>query len=231
MTKQSVVIVILLIVGLFIDQTMAWWGQPLTNLIIWMVLLAFLRTVTPAMQVSLVLCLGYSTAGEMFLSLGWGLYEYRLHNVPLFVPPGHALLFTLGLLSAQKIPEWIVWYVPILFTPYMIFAVVTGVDTFGGILFVTFIICLVLGQARKLYATMFILSLLLEIYGTWLGNWTWSLEVPWLGLTSTNPPISAGTFYCLLDLLVVSTTGQIQTGWSKIMNSKRLATSSEGSLS
>lgn len=231
MTKQSVVIVVLLIVGLFIDQKMAWWGQSLTNLIIWIVLLAFLRTVTPAMQVSLVLCLGYATVGEMFLSLVWGLYEYRLHNVPLFVPPGHALLFTLGLLSAQKMPEWIVWYVPILFTPYMIFAVVTGVDTFGGILFVTFIICLVLGQARKLYATMFILSLLLEIYGTWLGNWTWSLEVPWLGLTSTNPPISAGTFYCLLDLLVVSTTGQVQTGWSKIMNSKRLATSSEGSLS
>jgi len=231
MTKQSIAIVIWLIVGLFIDQQMAWWGQSLTNLIIWIVLLAFLRTVTPAMQVSLVLCLGYATAGEMFLSLVWGLYEYRLHNVPLFVPPGHALLFTLGLLSAQKIPDWIVWYVPILFTPYMIFAVVTGVDTFGGILFVTFIICLVLGQARKLYATMFILSLLLEIYGTWLGNWTWSLEVPWLGLTSTNPPISAGTFYCLLDLLVVSTTGQIQAGWSKIMNSKRLATSSEGSLS
>ncbi|BAP57845.1 hypothetical protein THII_3548 [Thioploca ingrica] len=231
MIKQSIVIVILLIVGLFIDQKMAWWGQSLTNLIIWIVLLAFLRTVTPAMQVSLVLCLGYATAGEMFLSLVWGLYEYRLHNVPLFVPPGHALLFTLGLLSAQKIPGWIVWYVPLVFTPYMIFAVVTGVDTLGGILFVTFIICLVLGQARQLYATMFILSLLLEIYGTWLGNWTWSLEVPWLGLTSTNPPISAGTFYCLLDLLVVSTTSQIQTVWSKIMNSKRLATSSEGSLS
>lgn len=231
MTKQSVVIVVLLIVGLFIDQKMALWGQSLTNLITWVLLLAYLRTVTLAMQVSLVLCLGYATAGEMFLSLVWGLYEYRLHNVPLFVPPGHALLFTLGLLSAQKMPEWIVWYVPLVFTPYMIFAVVTGVDTLGGMLFVTFIICLVLGQARKLYATMFILSLLLEIYGTWLGNWTWSLEVPWLGLTSTNPPISAGTFYCLLDLLVVSTTGQIQTLWLKIMNSKRLATSSEGSLS
>jgi hypothetical protein len=231
MTKQSVVIVTWLIVGLFIDQTMTGWGQSLTNLITWVLLLAYLRTVTPAMQVSLVLCLGYATAGEVFLSLVWGLYEYRLHNVPLFIPPGHALLFTLGLLSAQKIPDWIVWYVPILFTPYMIFAVVTGVDTLGGMLFVTFIICLVLGQARKLYATMFILSLLLEIYGTWLGNWTWSLEVPWLGLTSTNPPISAGTFYCLLDLLVVSTTGQIQTFWLKIMNSKRLATSNESSLS
>ena len=228
MTKQSVVIVIWLIVGLFIDQKMAWWGQSLTNLITWILLLTYLRTITVAMQVSLVLCLGYATAGEVFLSLVWGLYEYRWHNVPLFIPPGHALLFTLGLLSAPQMPVWIVWYVPIVFTPYLIFAVATGMDTLGGILFVIFIICLWLGQARKLYATMFMLSLLLEIYGTWLGNWTWSLEVPWLGLTSTNPPVSAGTFYCLLDLLVVSTTSRIQICWSKIVNSRRLATNGEG---
>ena len=225
MIKLSVVIVIWSIVCLFIDQKMAWWGQSLANLITWILLLTYLRTVNPMMQVSLVLCLGYATAGEVFLSLVWGLYEYRLHNVPLFVPPGHALLFTLGLLSASKMPAGIVWYVPILFTPYMIFAALTGVDTLGGILFAIFIICLWLGQARKLYATMFILSLLLEIYGTWLGNWTWSLEVPWLGLTSTNPPVSAGTFYCLLDLLVVLTTAQIQVFWSNRMNSKQLATS------
>ncbi len=232
MTKQSVVIIIWLIIGLLIDQKMAWWGQLLTNLITWILLLALWRTATSTMQVGLILCLGYATVGEVFLSLVWGLYEYRLHNVPLFIPPGHALLFTLGLLSAPKMPTWIVWSIPILFTPYMIFAVLTGMDTLGGILFVIFITCLGLGRAKKLYATMFILSLLLEIYGTGLGNWTWSLEVPWLGLTSTNPPVSAGTFYCLLDLLVVSTTVQIQTGWSKLMNSKRLATSSsEGSLS
>ena len=211
---------------------MAWWGQSFTNLITWILLLTYLRTVTLAMQVSLVLCLGYATAGEVFLSLVWGLYEYRWHNIPLFIPPGHALLFTLGLLSAPQIPGWIVGYVPVLFTPYIIFTVLTGIDTLGGILFVIFIICLWLGQSRKLYATMFVLSLLLEIYGTWLGNWTWSLEVPWLGLTSTNPPVSAGTFYCLLDLLVVSTTGQIQIFWSKRMNSKQLVTScNEGSLS
>jgi hypothetical protein len=227
MTRQSIIIVIWLIVGLFIDQKLAWWGQSLTNLITWILLLIYLRTVNFAMQVSLILCLGYATAGEVFLSLVWGLYEYRWHNIPLFIPPGHALLFTLGLLSASKMPAWMVWFIPILFTPYIIFVALTGVDTLGGVLFVIFIVCLWLGQAKQLYATMFILSLLLEIYGTWLGNWTWSLEVPWLGLTSTNPPVSAGTFYCLLDLLVVSTTGRIQIGWSKIVNSRQLAINSE----
>ena len=44
----------------------------------------------------------------------------------------------------------------------------------------------------------------MELYGTWIGNWTWSGEVPWLGLRADNPPLAAGAFYCVLDLLVVS---------------------------
>jgi hypothetical protein len=45
----------------------------------------------------------------------------------------------------------------------------------------------------------------MEVYGTWLGNWTWALEAPWLGFTTLNPPLAAGAFYCMLDMLVVAT--------------------------
>lgn len=207
---KSIIIVVLLGVGLFVDQTIEFFGQTITNIVIWLFFLWLLKTSSRTEQLSLILCVLYATAGELFLSLVWGLYEYRLHNVPLFVPPGHALLFTLGIISSQKAPSWIVWMVPALTAPYMIFAIYNGFDTMGGILFLTFLACLLLGEAKKLYATMFILSLILEIYGTWLGNWTWSREVPWLGLTSTNPPASAGVFYCLLDLLVVSTVGRMR---------------------
>jgi len=51
---------------------------------------------------------------------------------------------------------------------------------------------------------MFVLSLAMELYGTWVGNWVWAREVPWLGLRADNPPLAAGAFYCVLDLLVVS---------------------------
>ena len=56
---------------------------------------------------------------------------------------------------------------------------------------------------------MFVLALAMEIYGTWLGNWTWARDVPWLGLTAVNPPLAAGAFYCVLDLLVVATVARI----------------------
>jgi hypothetical protein len=55
---------------------------------------------------------------------------------------------------------------------------------------------------------MFVLSLAMEIYGTVLGNWAWGAEVPWLGLTTINPPLAAGAFYCVLDLLVVATVAR-----------------------
>jgi hypothetical protein len=207
---KLVIIVLLLTVGLLIDQAIEFWGQTLANIFIWLFFLWLLKSGDRTEQVSLIICVLYATAGEIFFSLVWGLYEYRLYNVPLFVPPGHALLFTLGILSVPKVPNWIVWAVPALAAPYMIFAITSGFDTMGGILFLTFLTCMVFGKAKKLYATMFVLSLILEIYGTWLGNWTWLIDVPWLGLTSTNPPASAGAFYCLLDLLVVSTAGKMR---------------------
>ena len=44
--------------------------------------------------------------------------------------------------------------------------------------------------------------LLMELWGTYLANWTWANEVPWTGLTAWNPPLLVGAFYCLGDLLV-----------------------------
>ncbi|EDN67668.1 conserved hypothetical protein, membrane [Beggiatoa sp. PS] len=205
------IIIFLLVIGLFIDQTVELWGQNIANILIWLFFIKLFSEGNRSERTSLILCLIYATAGEIFLSLVWGLYEYRLYNIPLFVPPGHALLFTLGILFAPKVPNWFIWAVPALTAPYMILAILSGFDTMGGILFLTFLICLIFGEAKKLYATMFVLSLILEIYGTWLGNWTWAYDVPWLGLTSTNPPACAGAFYCLLDLLVVSTVKQIKT--------------------
>jgi hypothetical protein len=33
----------------------------------------------------------------------------------------------------------------------------------------------------------------------------WAQEAPWLGFTTINPPLAAGAFYCMLDMLVVAT--------------------------
>jgi hypothetical protein len=195
--------------GLAFDQLVDFWGQTLTNVGIWAALLYWMRAARPDDQLALAVCVAYATAGEIFLSLVWGLYEYRLANVPLFVPPGHALLFMLGRLIARHVDEWIEWVVPLAAAPFILLLAFTGIGTLDSLLFALFILCLLSGRANRLYAVMFVLSLAMEIYGVWLGNWAWASEAPWLGFTTINPPLAAGAFYCMLDMLVVATVAKI----------------------
>ena len=191
--------------GLAFDQFVDFWGQTLTSVGIWAALLYWLRGARTDDQLALAVCVLYATLGEIFLSLVWGLYEYRLANVPLFVPPGHALLFMLGRYLAQRANAWIEWFVPLAAAPFVFLLALTGLGTLDALLFALFLLCLLSGRATRLYAVMFVLSLAMEVYGTWLGNWTWAAEAPWLGFTTINPPLAAGAFYCMLDMLVVAT--------------------------
>ena len=202
---RALLIVAIIAGGLAFDQTVEFWGQTLTNVGIWGAFLYWLRRASADDQLMLAVCVFYATLGEIFLSLVWGLYEYRLFNVPLFVPPGHALLFMLGRYLAERSRDWITWFVPLAATPFVFLLAVTGIGTLDALLFALFLLCMLSGRASKLYAVMFVLSLAMEVYGTWLGNWTWMPQAPWLGFTTINPPLAAGAFYCMLDMLVVAT--------------------------
>lgn len=204
-TARALAITAVIAGGLAFDQGVEFWGQTLTNVGIWAAFLYWLRQVPPHEQQALAICVFYATLGEIFLSLVWGLYEYRLANVPLFVPPGHALLFMLGRILAARAPGWIEWYVPAAAAPFVFALAWSGIGTLDGLLFALFLLCMLSGRAGPLYAAMFMLSLAMEVYGTRLGNWTWAAEAPWLGFTTINPPLAAGAFYCMLDMLVVAT--------------------------
>ncbi len=192
--------------GLLLDQHWAAHGQLVVNALAWM-MFAWLWMRSPSeRRPALVACLLFASAGEVFLSLGWGLYRYRLGNIPLFVPPGHVLLFFLGTRIAERLPRRAEWAIALAALPLIAIFAWSGRDTLGPLLYALFAACMLLSPSRRLYATMFVLALAMELYGTWIGNWTWSAQVPWLGLTADNPPLAAGAFYCVLDLLVVTVT-------------------------
>jgi hypothetical protein len=190
--------------GLAIDQHWARYGQVAVSAFTWLLLLALWKQSDPRQRPALIACLLFATGGEVFLSLVWGLYEYRLQNIPLFVPPGHVLLFFLGTQAAQRLPDGREWWIAGMALPAVLAFAWMGRDTLGPWLYALFVACMLISPSRKLYAIMFVLSLAMELYGTWMGNWMWSARVPWVGLASDNPPIAAGAFYCVLDLLVVS---------------------------
>ena len=39
----------------------------------------------------------FATIGEITGSMLWGVYRYRLHNLPLFIPPAHGIVYLTGL--------------------------------------------------------------------------------------------------------------------------------------
>ncbi len=80
-------------------------GQTMIGLIVWLTLFSLLSMSTGTRDSHLMACLVIATAGEILLSLGWGLYTYRLGNIPLFVPPGHVLMLLLGFSLARRMPE------------------------------------------------------------------------------------------------------------------------------
>ena len=208
---MNVLIVATLALGLVVDQHWATWGQVAVSAVVWLLFRQVWHRSDESRRLPLVACLVFATFGEMFLSLVWGLYQYRLGNIPMFVPPGHVLLFFLGTRIAARLADGAEWWIAAGALPLVALFAGLGRDTLGPLLFALFLACMVLSPARKLYATMFVLSLAMELYGTWIGNWRWSAQVPWLGLTADNPPIAAGAFYCVLDLLIVATAASIQS--------------------
>ncbi len=194
-----------IVAGLAVDQYGGAHGQLAVNIAAWAVFARLWSVSAAAQRPALLACLAFATAGEVFLSLAWGLYDYRLGNIPLFVPPGHVLLFFLGTQLAARLPERAEWWVAAAALPVVLALAVTGRDTLGPLLYALFLACMAISGSRRLYAAMMVLSLAMELWGTWLGNWAWRRDVPWLGLATVNPPLAAGAFYAALDMLVVTT--------------------------
>lgn len=198
-------IVAVIVGGLALDSQFGWTGQHLATAWACAVWGWLYHAGGRAERRSLLLCMLIAGFGEAVLALAWGLYDYQFGNLPLFVPPGHALLMTLGVLVAARLPGRAT--VLVILVPAAAWAVVawaTDLDRFGTLLFVMFAGCLVFGRDRVLYSVMFVLALMMELYGTALANWTWQPMVPGLGISASNPPFAAGAFYALLDLLVLA---------------------------
>jgi hypothetical protein len=192
-----------LALGLAVDVRTGIAGQVAVGVAFWAVLFAMLRRVDDRERQALIACLAIATAAELVLSLGWGLYRYRLDNVPLFVPPGHVLMFLLGTFIARRMREDVARVIVAGAALYGVLAAAAGLDTLS-LLFLAMLgtAWFFLPRERRLLASTFVLALGLELYGTWLGNWTWARTVPYTGWATTNPPGISGALYSTLDALV-----------------------------
>jgi hypothetical protein len=195
-----------LAVAFALDRLWPMWGQIAAGFGVWAFALLVLGRAPGLRRRMLFAVLAWATAGELFLSLAWGLYTYRLGNIPHFVPPGHVLVFMIGLQLARAVTPVAADRLTALYAVATACAALVLGDEFSVVLFAVYLLAYRLKpDIRPLLATMFLVTLTLELVGTALGTWGWAPRTPVLGLTTTNPPFAVAAFYCVLDTLVFLT--------------------------
>jgi hypothetical protein len=166
----------------------------------------------PARQI--VTAIVVATAGEVVLSLGWGLYSYEHALIPLYVPPGHGLFYTLAATAARQeilrvheraITRWVL----ICGSVIAIVSLAFFADAWGFLWWLGALALIRRSRNQLLLSACFVFTILLEWAGTAIGNWQWTAIVPFVGLHSANPPAGVGILYILLDLIVMSIAGRV----------------------
>jgi hypothetical protein len=172
------------------------------------------RMVAPQRRIEVWVCVPVATLFEVFGSLIWGGYTYRFHNIPLYVPPGHALVYLFGITAATlpmvRAHERRVGLA--------VLGVCTGwtvagltvlplwthrIDAQGALVWPLFAWCILRSGRGSLFAGIWLATATLEIAGTWAGDWTWDASGPWTHLPSGNPPSAIAAGYAVIDGTVV----------------------------
>ena len=198
---------------LVLDRSVGHAGQLVLGLLTAGVLAGLLVLQPRTVRLQTLAVVGIATVGEVIGSLVWGLYSYRLDNLPAFVPPGHGLVYLAGLSLAS-----------LLATRTSALLVAAGVVAAGwGIAGVTvlpapdasgtmgcaFLIAVLIWSRRPVYAGVFMVVVALELYGTAIGTWTWEPVVPGLRLSQGNPPSGVASGYVVFDVLALALVARL----------------------
>ena len=192
----------------------ALWQQLLLGFLTFVALYLATLKVPREQRAQVWICVVVATGFEIFGSLIWGVYRYRLHNLPLFVPPGHGGVYMFGLLAAQT--PLVLRYGRKVAYVVLVAAVVWAVaglsvlpllsgrwDVQGALCLPVFAYFLLRSPRWSLFAGIFVVTGVLEIVGTSLGNWSWMPVAPWTHIPSGNPPSVIAGGYCVIDATVL----------------------------
>lgn len=198
-------------VSLVIDAHGTLLLQNVLGVIAWIFLVALLRGENREIRMQVVIAVAFATAGEHFASIYMGGYTYRFENVPLYVPPGHGMVYLTAvalarsgffLKHARKIAAFVVIVCGI-----WSFWGVSGIpeqgDQVGAILFCVFLIYLFKGRSPMVYLAAFFITTWLELIGTAAGTWQWAKLEPIFNLSQGNPPSGVAAWYCLVDAVAI----------------------------
>jgi hypothetical protein len=193
---------------LAVDTQLTLHGQFVLGALTWLVLLVAARPLSAERraQVAIVVCA--ATVAEVTGSIIWGVYTYRLHNLPTFVPPAHGLVFLAGVAlseASRRHARTLVVVAAAAATTWGILGltVLPQRDAAGALGVPLLLAFLWRSRARAAYAGVFLVVAALELYGTAIGTWRWAAELPGLGIPDGNPPSGVASGYVWFDVMAL----------------------------
>jgi hypothetical protein len=190
------------------DHYASFHEQLALGVLTWLVLAAALvrAPLDRRVQVAGVVC--FATIGELTGSILWGVYRYRLHNLPLFVPPAHGIVYLTGLAFATSLRRHARTLAAVAATAAATWGllgltVLPRRDVAGAVGVPLLLVFLWRSRNRALYASVFLVVAALELYGTALGTWRWARTLPGLGIPDGNPPSGVASGYVWFDVMAL----------------------------
>jgi hypothetical protein len=213
--------------GLYADAHVAnVYEQDALGALTFGVLFLVLRFAPPQQRRQVWLAVAIATCGELYFSLGVGLYRYRFSNVPLYVPAGHGLVYFFALTAASTPVmlarrKLLVGAALVLASTWALLGLtvlplLTGrVDMTGALLWPIFAYFTLRSRQAPVYAAAFLMTSVLELFGTGFQNWTWQAIAPVTHLHQGNPPSVIAGAYCLLDAAVLWLSPRLARLWPR----------------
>ena len=193
---------------LAVDTQVDLHGQLALGALTWIVLIvaAWPLTAERRAQVAVVICA--ATVAELTGSILWGVYSYRLHNLPTFVPPAHGLVFMAGLALSEGLRRHSRALVLVAGGAALLWGVLglmvlPRLDAAGALGVPLLLAFLWRSRARAAYAGVFLVVAALELYGTAIGTWRWAEKLPELGIPDGNPPSGVASGYVWFDVMAL----------------------------
>ena len=170
-------------------------------------LLLYMRSVKRTRQLMIyAVILGF--IGEYLFSIVLNMYTYRLSNLPIYIPFGHAAVYarTYSFSKAsvvRKHQKKIIGLMTLIILLFALFYLIAFNDVFGFVMTIfVFLILIKRPKNQLFFLTMYIVVAVLEIGGTAYEVWSWPDSA--FGffplLKSHNPPSGISLFYFLLDV-------------------------------
>ena len=189
-------------------------GQLIADLLAAIYFLALLTVLDSQEKIMAIIFVPFSAVAEYIFSSVLEVYTYRLAIVPLYVPLGHAILFSTGLMLAKlsalasrdKLQTILVSIQGLIFAG----VIILYQDLFTAVLGLLFESIVWWRGYRLIYSIMCFLVLYIELLGTSLGCWTWQ-EYAFDLFHTTNPPFGAFVFYVFGDIAILKVTRSFTT--------------------